>query len=116
MNQTPNLLSCFEELDVAITITNLEGKLIYMNQRAAEVNAQAGGKDLVGQQVRNCHSERSRAIIESLFAGATNAYTIDKQGLRKLIYQTPWRVDGQIQGLIEFSIVIPQEMPHYVRA
>lgn len=104
-----------EELNVSITITDLEGKILYLNEASARVNAQAGGKKLVGQQVRECHTARSRAIIERLFAGETNAYTITKRGDRKLIYQTPWRVDGQVRGLVEFSIVLPPALPHYDR-
>lgn len=117
MNSAPtiDLLPIFDGLDVSITVTDLEGKLIYMNDSSAEVNAAAGGKALIGQQVRDCHNARSIAIIERLLAGENNAYTIDKKGRRKLIYQTAWRVDGQVQGLVEFSIVIPSEMPHYSR-
>lgn len=32
-----------------------------------------------------------------------------------MIYQTPWRVDGKISGMVEISMVIPDEMPHYIR-
>ncbi|MDD2576134.1 MAG: diguanylate cyclase, partial [Bacteroidales bacterium] len=45
----------------------------------------------------------------------TNAYTIEKEGLKKLIYQTPWYENGEFGGLVEFSIVIPMDMPHFVR-
>ena len=47
--------------------------------------------------------------------GENNAYTIEKGPLRKLIYQTPWYEKGEIAGLVEFSLEIPAEMPHYVR-
>ena len=46
----------------------------------------------------------------------TNAYTIEKKGIRKMIYQTAWRrEDGTVGGIIELSMPIPAEMPHYVR-
>ena len=36
--------------------------------------------------------------------------------VKKLIYQTPWyKEDGTFGGLIEYSIEIPFEMPHFVR-
>ncbi|MDE5762268.1 MAG: diguanylate cyclase, partial [Bacteroidales bacterium] len=44
-----------------------------------------------------------------------NAYTIEKNGIRKLIFQTPWYEDGRFGGFIELSMEIPAEMPHYVR-
>ena len=47
--------------------------------------------------------------------GENNSYTIQKGALRKLIYQTPWYADGVVAGLVEFSLEIPEEMPHYIR-
>jgi hypothetical protein len=50
-----------------------------------------------------------------LSQGETNAYTIEKRGVRKLIYQTPWYENGEVAGLVEYSIVLPENMPHKVR-
>ena len=44
-----------------------------------------------------------------------SVYTIEKNGVRKMIYQTPWRVDGVVGGLAEISMEIPAEMPHHIR-
>jgi hypothetical protein len=44
-----------------------------------------------------------------------NSYTIEKTGVKRLIYQTPWYQNGEYAGLLELSMVIPIEMPHYVR-
>ena len=66
-------------------------------------------------QVRQCHNDRSIAIIEQLFKGEKNVYTITKKGQEKLIYQAPWTVDGVVKGLVELSMVIPKSMPHYDR-
>jgi len=46
---------------------------------------------------------------------ATNTYTVEKRGIKKLIYQTPWFVDGKINGLVELSMEIPVEMAHFKR-
>jgi len=32
-----------------------------------------------------------------------------------MIYQTAWKKEGKVSGLVEISMVIPQDMPHYVR-
>ena len=41
-----------------------------------------------------CHNERSKGIIARILEkGDTNAYTIEKKGIRKMIYQTAWRRD-----------------------
>lgn len=95
----------------AITVCDTEGIVLYQNARSQQVNGDVRGRSLLP-----CHNERSRGIIERLLADdSNNAYTIEKRGIRKLIYQTPWHRDGQVCGLVEFSLEIPTEMPHYVR-
>ena len=32
-----------------------------------------------------------------------------------MIYQTAWKEDGIVAGLVEISMVIPSDMPHYIR-
>ena len=44
-----------------------------------------------------------------------NAYTIEKNGIKKLIYQTPWFMDGKFSGLVEISLPLPEELPHFIR-
>lgn len=69
-----------------------------------------------GKSLIPCHNERSRTIIRRLLdEGGRNVYTIEKKGVRKLIYQTVWRREGRVCGLVEYSMEIPSEMPHYVR-
>ena len=100
-----NLKTC------AITVADLDGVVLYQNRRSVEVNGDVRGRSMIP-----CHSERSRQIISRLMSeGATNAYTIQKRELRKLIYQMPWYEAGEGAGLGEFSLEIPAEMPHYVR-
>ena len=87
------------------------GTVLYQNARSAAVNGDVRGRSLIP-----CHNERSRAVIRRLLEeGGRNIYTIEKRGVRKLIYQTVWRREGRIGGLVEFSLEIPAELPHYVR-
>jgi hypothetical protein len=102
-------------LDVAITITDEQGNFIFVNSKSGEINAHSNAQSLIGKQVRQCHNDRSIAIIEQLFKGEKNVYTITKKGQEKLIYQAPWTVDGVVKGLVELSMVIPKNMPHYDR-
>lgn len=32
-----------------------------------------------------------------------------------MVYQTPWFKEGVFGGYVEFSMIIPFEMPHFVR-
>jgi len=100
----------------ALTVTDAAGTILYLNDRAAETFATYGGRDLVGQSLFACHNERSREILRDLLAtGRSNTYTILKRGQKKLIHQAPWYVDGAIAGLIEVSIELPDELPHFER-
>ncbi len=101
-----------EDTNCAITVCDTEGVVIFMNKQSILVNGDMRGKNMLP-----CHNERSRGIIDRLIKeGSTNAYTIDKKGVRKMIYQTAWRrEDGTVGGLVEISMPIPTEMPHYIR-
>lgn len=106
----------FENLpNIAITVCDKEGKIIDMNHRSADVNSH--GEKIIGNNLFNCHPERAALILRDLLNNEKrNAYTIEKNGIHKLIYQTPWYDnDGQYAGLVELSLEIPAQMPHYVR-
>ncbi len=54
--------------------------------------------------------------MERLFeTRVLNAYTIEKNGVRKLIYQSPWYRGGEFAGYIELSLPVPADMPHFDR-
>ena len=111
---TENALPWAEEADCAVTVCDTEGVILYMNEKARATYIRHG--NLIGSNLFGCHNERSREIIRRLLAdGGTNVYTIEKNGVRKMIYQTAWRVDGVVGGLAEISMEIPAEMPHYIR-
>jgi len=104
-------------IDVAITVCDREGSIIYMNGQAMKTFAAGGGKALLGKKLWDCHPEAAREKIRRLMAaGASNSYTIEKNGVKKLIHQAPWHENGELAGLVEFSLVIPPALPHFVRA
>lgn len=87
-----------------------------MNNRAAQNYAADGGKALIGRSLLDCHPAPAREKLQQLLATQqANVYTIEKKGVRKLIYQSPWFENGQFAGLVELSLVIPTQMPHFVR-
>ncbi|MCR5423924.1 MAG: PAS domain-containing protein [Bacteroidales bacterium] len=104
----------FEELPMAITVSDKDGNILDMNARSAQVNSH--GVKIIGNNLYDCHPPRAAAILRDLYENEkTNAYTIEKNGVKKLIYQVPWYDGGEFGGLIEFSMEIPFDMPHYVR-
>jgi PAS domain-containing protein len=100
----------------AVTVCDPEGIIIEMNDRAALIFKEDGGRALIGKNVFDCHPEPARSELADLMkARQRNVYTIEKNGVRKLIYQSPWYRDGEYAGFIELSLEIPFEMPHFVR-
>ena len=109
-------LHWFDGIACSVTVCNTNGTILYMNPKAIETFMKWGGAELMGKNLFDCHSINSRQKILTLLEnGETNTYTIEKAGVRKLIYQTPWFVKGKVEGLIEFSFEIPSNMPHYIR-
>lgn len=106
----------FNELNVAITVCDEKGEILEMNEASEKVNLKPGMPGLIGKNVLDCHPEPAKSKLAGMLKEPqTNAYTIEKNGVKKLIYQTPWYENGVFKGLVEFSIVIPFEMPHYIR-
>lgn len=105
-----------KEITAAVTICDTQGIIVYMNEKSEHVFEHDGGKGLIGKSVFDCHPEHaSSKIREMLSDGSTNVYTIEKNGKKKMIYQTPWRIEKTIGGMIEISIELPEEMNHFVR-
>jgi transcriptional regulator with PAS, ATPase and Fis domain len=108
--------SWVKEFPAAVTVCNTEGVILEMNDKAAETFAEDGGRALIGKNMLDCHPEPARSKTERLLdKQQKNVYTIEKKGKKKLIYQTPWYKDGVYSGLVELSLEIPFEMPHFVR-
>jgi transcriptional regulator with PAS, ATPase and Fis domain len=106
----------FEKLNGNVIVCDAEGIIIYMNKTAIRNYAKDGGAALIGRNLMDCHNEHSRKKIREIMdTHQKNVYTIEKKGRKKIIYQTPW-MDGDVfKGIVELSLEIPFEMPHYKR-
>lgn len=105
-----------EKFNVAFTVCDINGIIIYMNEKACKTFEKWGGKDLIGKSLFDCHNENSvKMIKEMMKEDKTNTYTIEKNGVKKIIYQSPWHKDNKVAGMVEISIEIPFEMPHFIR-
>jgi len=103
-----------EELSCAVTVCDKEANVVYQNSKARKTFKEYG--DLMGKNLKDCHGEKSwKMILEMLESGKSNTYTIEKKGVKKMIHQTPWFEKGILMGLVEFSIELPEEMPHFIR-
>ena len=103
-----------KELNCAVTVCDTEGGILYMNEKSKATFSGRG--ELIGKNLKDCHKPESWNHIQRMIAtGESNSYTISKNGQKKLIYQTPWYKEGVVAGLVELSIVVPEEMPHFIR-
>jgi transcriptional regulator with PAS, ATPase and Fis domain len=106
-----------QEFPGAVTVCDREGVIVAMNDKSARTFAADGGAALIGTSLLACHPEPARSKLQELLAsGRTNVYSIEKQGIKKLIYQSPWYEKGVYSGLVELSLEIPSEIPHFVRS
>jgi transcriptional regulator with PAS, ATPase and Fis domain len=106
-----------KQFPAAVTVCDCKGVILEMNDRAAQTFEKEGGGSLIGKNLLDCHPEPARSKVESLLDTCQkNVYTIEKNGLKKLIYQCPWFENGQYAGFVELSLEIPFEMEHFVRS
>jgi hypothetical protein len=105
-----------KEFPAAVTVCDPDGVILAMNDKAALAYEADGGCSLVGLNLLACHPEPARTKTADLLASQEkNVYTIEKNGIKKLIYQSPWYKDGLCAGFVEISLEVPFEMPHFIR-
>ena len=105
-----------DEFPGSVTVCDPQGIILYMNERSAQTFAADGGRALIGTNLFDCHPEPARKQLEQIMQSRQkNVYTIEKNGVKKLIYQSPWFENAEYRGFVELSLEIPFEMPHFVR-
>ena len=110
-------LDWIKEFPAAVTVCDEMGIILDMNDKAAKTFEKDGGRQLIGSNMHDCHPAPARFKTEALLAAREkNVYTIEKNGVRKLIYQSPWYREGQYAGFVELSLEIPFEVPHFIRS
>ena len=112
---TEELCHWADEVDYAVTIADKDCRIIYMNKRSQATFCK-NGESLIGNNLMDCHPENARKIIKRLLTeGGSNCYTITKKGVNKLIFQSAWKLNEEIAGLVETSMIIPPDIKHFDR-
>jgi transcriptional regulator with PAS, ATPase and Fis domain len=105
-----------KEFPAAITVCDNEGIITGMNNKSAASFEKDGGYDLIGKNLHDCHKQSSNDKIKEIIDDKiNNIYTIEKNGIKKLIFQSPHYENGEVKGLVEIVFEIPFEIPHFVR-
>ena len=106
----------FEGADIAVTICAKDGTILDMNGKSRKTFLKPGREELIGENVLDCHPEPASSMLEDMLRNPrTNIYTVEKEGLKKLICQTPWYDGSEYAGFMELSIVLPEIIPNRVR-
>ena len=105
-----------DKLEGNVIVCDEKATVIYMNERAISSYEKEGGTSIIGRNLMDCHNAISQQKIrEIMMTHQKNVYTIEKKGKKKIIYQSPWFCDDEFRGIVEFSLEIPFEMPHFIR-
>ena len=106
----------FKEFNGAITVCSETGEIVYLNDKSIKTFESDGGASLIGKSLFDCHPEAANNKLKDLIKNKkTNCYTIEKNGIKKLIYQSPWFENNIYKGIIELSIPLPQNLEHFKR-
>ena len=104
------------EVPMSITVTDADGIILEMNDKAEKTFEADGGRALLGTNALACHPEPSRTKLEGMLRGmSSNIYTIEKKGVKKMIVQMPYYANDKPAGLVELSFELPEKLPHFIR-
>ena len=106
-----------EEFNGAITVCNRKGIIVYMNQYSIRQFKKYGGEKLMGTNLLDCHSEPSKSKLKQMLkTPVDNMYTTESSDAeKKIIYQTPWKNNGEFCGIIEISFLLDSNLPNFIR-
>lgn len=100
-----------EHYPAAVSVCDTHGTIIALNRLAVELFGNYGGASLIGTSLFACHPEAANVILRRLLQEqCANTYFTEKQGVRKLVHQTPWYNEGHFAGLVETVIVLPEQL------
>jgi DUF438 domain-containing protein len=105
-----------KEFPASITVCDIEGVILYMNDLAIEVFKDDGGVSLIGTNLLECHPEPSRTKLKNMLkSGMTNTYSTLKNDKKKIIHQAPWFINNEYKGFVEIAFEVPLEIPTFIR-
>lgn len=104
-----------DEVDYGVTIAHKNCDIIYMNRQLRAMFCK-NGENLIGRNLMDCHPLHAQETIKRLLReGGSDINTISPKGVNKLFFQSACKLDGEIAGLVETSMVLPTEMKHFDR-
>ena len=100
-----------KELPISITVCDAQGIIIEMNEKSCQVFEKRGGRELIGDNVLDCHPEKAGKKIKEIMESQTiNCYITERNGVKRMVYQSPWYQEGKYRGIVEFIMELPNEV------
>jgi transcriptional regulator with PAS, ATPase and Fis domain len=113
--QKQNFINWAKEIDATLIVSNEEGIIIEMNDKAKNVFAEDTDK-LIGSKLLNCHPAWARPKVEKLMQEKKpSCYTTETKKGNNFVYHSPWFESGEYKGLVEMVIPIPKDLPNIIR-
>jgi transcriptional regulator with PAS, ATPase and Fis domain len=105
-----------ENFSGAITVCDENFIITYMNKKSKMTFETPETGNLIGKNLFDFHNENSKKIILRIKeTKSPNIYTIEKNGVKKIIYQSPIYDNDVFKGMVELSLEIPFDIPHFKR-
>jgi len=109
--ETANQLQAFHQMAVALTVTDLDGRILFYNDYAARIFNRK--PEHLGRDVRDCHNkDESKARIDRLLADyraggrEEQAWQVVREGVRFQVRVAPLLVEGRPAGLIHAGMIL----------
>ena len=115
MNKLKEFNNWAKEIDATLIVSNKDGIIIEMNDKAKKVFAENTDK-LIGSKLLDCHPAWARPKVEKLMEEKKpSSYTTETREGKNFVYHTPWFEGDRYQGLVELVVPIPKNLPNIVR-
>ncbi len=107
-----NVIDWAKTMDAAVCVCDLKGIVTYMNDKG-KVDY---GSDLTGKEILACHPEPAKSKFKALLeSGKEDIYSIEKNGIKKVVCHLPIMENGVCSGYAEIVKQLPGTVPHFVR-
>lgn len=113
--QKQNFYNWAKEIDATLIISDSNGIIIEINDKAK--NVFAGNNDkLIGSKLINCHPKWAKSKVRKLMEEKIpSCYTTETKGKNNFVYHTPWFKNDIYMGFVELVIPIPKNLPNIKR-
>jgi PAS domain S-box-containing protein len=105
-----DLRSVLDQIPVGITVTDLDGKILYFNEYSAQIVDRK--PEYIGMDIRSCHKKpesiiKIDTILSEMKVEKRENYSYESKRKDKVLYVTisPYKCLGELIGFIQSVVV-----------